>query len=247
MQRKPRSLKLAKFRRVNSTILQQKCLKWAQDNVEALKAVPPMDVDECATDRQEDVWEPLIAIARVAGGNWEQRLRHAAQHMAGSRCDGASETESHQLLAAFQNHFDKQAERADTKTIISSLKEDFADVNHGRGLTSRYIAKLLKPYGIEPRVLKMPDGKTARGYSRNDFEQAFQTYLNDTDPKTPIAKRNCVTKSGNIGDNTLSENVTDASGYVSEDAVLTNENKGGYGVTVQKAAKPDVTGNRLRL
>ena len=60
MQRKPRDMKLAKFRRVDSTVLQRKCLRWAQDNAEAIKAVPPMDVDECATDRQEDVWEPLI-------------------------------------------------------------------------------------------------------------------------------------------------------------------------------------------
>ena len=68
MQRKPRSQKVAKFRRVDGTSLQRKCMRWAQDNAEAIKAVPPMDLDECAADRQEDVWEPLVAIGRVAGG-----------------------------------------------------------------------------------------------------------------------------------------------------------------------------------
>ncbi|MBI4662149.1 MAG: DUF3631 domain-containing protein [Verrucomicrobia bacterium] len=236
MQRKRRSLKLTKFRRVDSTGLQRKCLKWAQDNAEAIKAVPPMDVNECATDRQEDVWEPLVALARVAGGDWETRIRHAAQHMAGSRSDGASETVSHQLLAAFQKYFNEHGEKSATKTFIACMNDvgDFADVNYGRGLTPHYVAKLLKPYGIEPRPLDMPDDKTARGYSRNDFEQAFQTYLNDTDAKTSIAERNSVTKPGNIGENLLFENVTQATGYVSENSVSTNEIKGGYGVTVSK-------------
>jgi hypothetical protein len=250
MQRKPRSLKLAKFRRVDSTVLQRKCLRWAQDNAEAIKAIPPMDVDECATDRQEDVWEPLIAIARVAGGHWEPRIRHAAHRMAGSRSDGASETISHQLLAAFQKYFNEHGEKSAAKTFIACMNEagDFADANYGRGLTPHYVAKLLKPYGIEPRPLNMLDDKTARGYSRNDFEQAFQTYLNDTNPKATNAKRNSVTKPGNIGGNPFLENVTEASGYVSANAVLINDNKGDYGVTDSKPGNaPDTEYEALLL
>lgn len=243
MQRKPRSLKLAKFRRVDSTVLQRKCLKWAQDNAEAIKTVPPMDVDECATDRQEDVWEPLIAIARVAGGDWELRIRHAAQHMAGSRSDGASETVSHQLLAAFQKYFNDHGEKVSTKTFIAWLNEagEFADVNYGRGLTPHYVAKLLKPYGIEPRPLNMPDDKTARGYSRDEFEQPFQTYLDGTDPKTTNAKRNSVIRSENVGENPPFENVIEASGYASENTGLINEYKGGYGVTFSNPDNPPDT------
>ena len=118
MQRKPRSQKLAKFRRVDATILQRKCMRWAQDNAEAIKAVPPMDVDECATDRQEDVWEPLVAIARVAGGDWEKRIRFAAQQLAAGGSDGASETVAHQLLAALQSYF---SEHGDEPTPRRSL------------------------------------------------------------------------------------------------------------------------------
>lgn len=91
----------------------------------------------CNTDRQEDVWEPLIAIARVAGGDWEPRIRFAAQKLASGGSDGASETVAHQLLAALQSYFSEHGDRADTKTIIAVLNEsgDFADVNFGRGLT----------------------------------------------------------------------------------------------------------------
>jgi hypothetical protein len=236
MKRKPRSQKVAKFRRVDATILQRKCMRWAQDNAEAIKAVPPMDVDECATDRQEDVWEPLIAIARVAGGDWEKRIRLAAQHLAAGGSDGASETVAHQLLAAFQSYFSERGDRTDTKTIIAELNEsgDFADVNFGRGLTPHYVARLLKPYGIEPRVHKMNDGKTARGYSRDDCEQAFTTYLSDAPPKGAPVKCNSVTAIETIERNEVLDNVTKANGYTSESAIPTNKNADGNTVTLQK-------------
>jgi hypothetical protein len=236
MQRKPRSQKLAKFRRVDGTIIQRKCMRWAQDNAEAIKAVPPMDIDECATDRQEDVWEPMVAIGRVAGGDWEKRIRFAAQQLAASGSDGASETVAHQLLSALQSYFSEHGDRADTKTIIAALNEsgDFADVNYGRGLTPHYIAKLLKPYGIEPRVHKMNEGTTARGYSRDDCKQAFVTYLFDAPTKNALPKCNSVTTPENIEQNEVFGNVTDGNGYTSENAIPANKIADGYGVTDSK-------------
>jgi len=237
MQRKPRSQKVAKFRRVDGTILQRKCMRWAQDNAAAIKAVPPMDVDECATDRQEDVWEPLVALGRVAGCDWEQRVRLAATRLAGGVSDGASETVAHQLLAALQSFFKEHGDRADTKTIITALNEggDFSDANRGRGLTPHYVAKLLKPYGIEPRVHNMGDGRSARGYCAEDCEHAFSTYLKDSAPQIQISKRNSVTSPANIYRNGIIENVTRGNGYTSENAVSTNEINDGYGVTLSKA------------
>ena len=237
MQRKPRFQEVAKFRRVDGSNLQRKCMRWAQDNAEAIKAIPPMDIDECATDRQEDVWEPLVAIGRVAGGDWEKRIRFAAQHLAGGGSDGASDTVAHQLLASFQLFFTEHGDRADTKTIIAKLTEagDFADVNYGRGLTPHYIAKLLKPYGIEPRSQKMPDSKVLRGYSQEDCQQAFSTYLCDSTPQNPISKRYSATKPENIDRNGVFENATELSGSVSENAVPASVYAGGSGVAFPEA------------
>lgn len=38
------------------------------------------------------------------------------------------------------------------------------------------IARLLKPFGIKARVIKMPDDSTARGYLREDFEDSWNRY-----------------------------------------------------------------------
>lgn len=210
MQRKLRTQKVAKFRHVDGSMLQRKCMRWAQDNAEALRAVPPMDIDECATDRQEDVWEPLVAIGRVAGGDWEKRIRFAATQLAGSRSDGASETTAHQLLESLQAYFAAHGNRVDTRSMIIALNEagDFAGVNHGKGLTPRYVARLLKPYGIEPRNHKMPDGKVLRGYSQDDCQEAFSRYLCDAAHESTVAKGDSATKPENTDQIGISANAT---------------------------------------
>lgn len=240
MQRKARSQKVEKFRprRIDTTDLQRKCMRWAHDNAEAIKALPSIDINECANDRQEDVWEPLVAIARVVGGDWEQRIRLAATQLAGGGSDGASETVGHQLLVALQSFFKDHGDCADTKTIIAALNPDFADLNRGHGLTPHFIAKLLKPYGIEPRVYKI-DGKSARGYSREDCDQAFATYLSETPQRNPVEKCNSVTNPEITGQNQVCENVTAGSGYTSENVVSNRKNEAGYTVTVKKQYEGD--------
>jgi hypothetical protein len=240
MQRKLRSQKVAKFRRVDGGVFQRKCMRWAQDNVAGIKAVPPMDIGECATDRQEDVWEPLVAIARVAGSDWEKRIRFAAQQMAGNGSDGASETVAHQLLVALQSFFAEHGDRADTRTVIAVLKEsgDFDDVNYGKGLTPHYVAKLLKPYGIEPRVYQMPTGKKARGYSCADCQQAFEVYLSGA-AKTAPEMRNSVGTIENIEQNADLQSVTEPNDNASVNAENINKDKGCNVVTVQKPGMPE--------
>jgi hypothetical protein len=139
---------------------------------------------------------------------------------------------AHQLLASLQTYFAEHGDRADTKSVIAALNEagDFADVNYGRGLTPHYVAKLLKPYGIEPRSQKMPDGKVLRGYSQEDCEQAFSTYVFDSTPQNPVSKRYSATKPENIDQNGVFENATEPSGSASENAVPASVYPGGSGV-----------------
>lgn len=245
MHRKLRSRKVAKFRRVDGTSFQRKCMRWAQDNSDAIKAVPPMDVDECASDRQEDVWEPLIAIARIVGADWETLLRRAAKELTNVPSDGASETLSHQLLAAFAEYFAANGDRVSTKGILAALNDggDFADANYGRGLTPHLVAKLLKPYGIESRTIKLPDGSTAKGYTREWFSDAFNTYLS----QTQVSKGNSVTMPVNTGESPDPGKVTKGDGYLSESAALTNKDGPSDAVTFSEPEKVETEQSALDL
>jgi hypothetical protein len=36
---------------------------------------------------------------------------------------------------------------------------------------------MLGRFGIAPKTIKLPDGRTAKGYSLEDFEDAFSRYV----------------------------------------------------------------------
>jgi hypothetical protein len=87
LQRRRRSEKVEKFRRrfvePDAIALATRIEKWALENVETLNALTPQIPDELG-DRAADCWEPLLAIAEVAGSDWGQRARAAAVTIAGA-------------------------------------------------------------------------------------------------------------------------------------------------------------------
>ena len=56
---------------------------WRRSTVEALRYAEPVLPRELS-DRAADVWEPLLAIADLAGGDWPSRAREAATALSGS-------------------------------------------------------------------------------------------------------------------------------------------------------------------
>jgi hypothetical protein len=198
-------------------------MKWVADNMRALEAVGPLDLNECATDRQEDVWEPLVAIARIAGGDWEQRIRSAASHLSGGVSTAATEAIGHQLLSAMRDYFSANGTKAHTKPLIERLNAsgDFSDLNRGRGLTPYFLAQHLKPYGIEPRDVRI-DEVVLKGYERCSFDEAFQTYLSAPALEPAVSKRDNATTPANIEENPLFRKATEPRCSVSENVVATN-------------------------
>src|SRR5262249_26268243 len=49
-------------------------------------------------DRDADVWEPLFAIAQVAGGDWPSRVTAAARWFVGARTDDSADSSGLRLL-----------------------------------------------------------------------------------------------------------------------------------------------------
>ena len=83
LKRKLSSEKVARFRGKDGgelDLLRRKIARFVADNEQRLRDIEP-DMPEAlsaAGDRAPDAWEPLIAIADVAGGAWPQRARSAA-------------------------------------------------------------------------------------------------------------------------------------------------------------------------
>ena len=66
--------------RAETGALRKQLQEWAEQHTEALTDVEPKLPDELS-DRQQDVREPLFAIADAAGGSWPARARDAAKSL----------------------------------------------------------------------------------------------------------------------------------------------------------------------
>jgi hypothetical protein len=63
-------------------VLCRKAARWAHDNVEKLRSSSPK-TPTGLDDRAADAWEPLFAIAHLAGGDWPERACKAALELCG--------------------------------------------------------------------------------------------------------------------------------------------------------------------
>lgn len=159
--------------------LRQKCVRFAADiRLQIQHAEPPLP--EELNDRGQDIWEPLLAIADAAGGNWPKRARQAAVALSGG--DGADDDSFNvQLLADIREVFTvKLCDRIPTVELIEALigmdERPWGEANWGKPITTRWLAAKLKPFGIV-RGTKRSGASTFKGYTLAQFVDVFQRYL----------------------------------------------------------------------
>jgi hypothetical protein len=154
---------------------------WATEVIDRVTGAWP-DIPEGITDRDADVWEPLLAVADVAGGDWPKRARVSAVTLV---TDSKAGTPSLgiRLLADIRTVFAEQAQLP-TATLLhylSALEEaPWGDLK-GKALDGRGLASRLKPYGIERSTIRVGLA-TAKGYRREDFHDAWARYLPSLSP-----------------------------------------------------------------
>ncbi|WP_137820941.1 DUF3631 domain-containing protein [Pseudomonas sp. D(2018)] len=209
-----------------------KLARFAIDNRDAVRQARPAEI-EGLNDRANDAWEPLLAIASVAGGEWPRLARQAAVTLHGLEEEAPSI--GAELLASIRDAFDnRRAERLSTADLLEALAEDeeapWAAWNRGKPMTPHQLAKRLSEFGIKPTTQRIGYKKAAKGYKREQFEEAFRRYLSAGTPKTsvtPLQPSNHAASSDFKGV-TSKQAVTDQNGLKASSDVACN------GVTHQK-------------
>jgi hypothetical protein len=132
-------------------------------------------------DRAADTWEPLVAIADLAGGDWPARARHAATTMTQAEAQQEEDTAASVRLLADLRQVFHDAEALYTSTILKALHQleeaPWADW-YGHPLTTRDLARLLRPYQVESKNLReQGTGQPRKGYARADLHDAWARYV----------------------------------------------------------------------
>jgi hypothetical protein len=189
MHRKLRQERVERLRhrrlRQEVDLLRAQAQAWAAANADALERFE-LDLDGL-DDRLEEAWEPLIAIAELAGGEYPEKARKAAVALATGREEEDSSV-GHRLLANIRDVFGF-SEKMRSAELLHELNgnEDwgYSSWSDGKGITSRSLSNRLRPYGISPRDVKV-DGKAYSGYQREQFTDVWRRYLPPTSPTSPV-------------------------------------------------------------
>ena len=149
-------------------------MTWRESAVKVLKAARPALPEELK-DRAADVWEPLLAIADLAGGEWPARARRAAVALMGTVEDADPTIELLRDIAieVFPGSAD---DIVPTEKILDKLtaNEDrpWATWRRDKPISARGLARLLEPLGVHPVRLSH-----VRGYRRDALDEVIARYL----------------------------------------------------------------------
>lgn len=160
--------------------LKRRCSRWVADHLNEIRAARP-SMPEGLHDRAEDNWEPLLAIADLAGGDWPNLARMAAVALSGGDdTDGGSLRT--QLLADIRGVvMRRSADRISSEDLSAALvaleERPWSEYSRGKPLTKNRLSSLLKPFGVVSKTVDFPDGRSLKGYFLAQFADPFARYL----------------------------------------------------------------------
>ncbi|MBA5846258.1 DUF3631 domain-containing protein [Gordonia amicalis] len=166
-------------------LLREDIAAWAK-SVERQAGSTWPDMPDGVEDRDADVWEALVAVADLAGGQWPDRARTAAVELVKATKNRAASV-GVQLLRDLKTVFE-DAESLGTEAILRKLKEveegPWATIRKGEPLDARGLSSRLGKYGVTPGYV-VADGVKVRGYTASSLRDAWTRYLPPPEPVGP--------------------------------------------------------------
>ncbi|MET7717430.1 DUF3631 domain-containing protein [Streptomyces sp. NPDC005407] len=191
MRRRRPGEKVAEFRTVRDTptlhALRDRLVAWlAPLHAEATDLTPPMPVE----DRAADTWEPLVAVADLAGGQWPDLARAACQAMTKHEAEQDQDSSGLgiRLLVDIRRAFAAEGNPPVIRTsrlldILNKDDETPWPEHTANGLTPRGLQILLKDYGISSANRRFHSDVQAKGFTRLQFTDSWARYCPEPEPE----------------------------------------------------------------
>ena len=172
----------------------RKLARWSLDSIDKLRTAEPKMPDGL-NDRAADAWEPLVAVADLAGGDWPNRARAAALALSGDELAIAKDDNvDTMLLSDIRNAFasrgaDKLSGETLTDHLVGLEGRPWAEWKNSKPLTKNQLSRRLKKYGVVSGAIELGgDEGRLKGYRLEDFEDVFARYL----PSRSVSTRELV-------------------------------------------------------
>jgi hypothetical protein len=165
------------------SIIAEKLSRFALDYSKQVRLARPVLPNELS-DRDQDNWDGLIAIAGCAGDEWVTRATEAAMKLSGAGEEVVST--GSELLSDIQHILKKKrVDKINFADLIQALCDDeeagWATYNRGKSITPRQLSKRLREYGISSKSTRFGYDGVQKSFDSNQFNDAFARYL-----KSPV-------------------------------------------------------------
>ena len=146
------------------------------DHADRIAAERPQ-APETLNDRALDIWEPLLVLADLAGGEWPRLAREAAVRL--SAIAQESSPMSVLLMDVALILTETEGGKMFSRDLVGTLNEigdrPWEVLRRGKRMTELCLANLLRPYGVRPRSVWI-DEQSAKGYAKEDFTDVVGRY-----------------------------------------------------------------------
>jgi hypothetical protein len=158
-------------------------------------------------DRDSDVWEALLTVADLAGGDWPERSRCGAVALVADSKEGIPSL-GVRLLGDLRTIFEGH-DVLSTDSILGALngleESPWGEIANGKPLNARGLARRLRPYGVSSKTFRIGT-TTPKGYAAADFADAWERYVPSSRQKSATSATVDASPSGqgvadNVADN----------------------------------------------
>jgi hypothetical protein len=185
MQRKLAGETCERLRDLGATQFGRRCAEFVEQHRDRIASVRP-EIPAALNDRAADIWEPLLAIADIAGGEWPQLARDAALQLS------ASDNELTPLgyfLKDLRNWIViNKWDRVLSRDIVSSFNpvhdRPWEDLRRGREINEWWLSLQLRGLGLRPKMMRAGEAR-GRGYLFEEVEAVYRRYVPTVE--TPVA------------------------------------------------------------
>jgi hypothetical protein len=165
--------------------------RFVLDRAEEIRKAEP-SFPEDLNDRACDIWEPLFAVADLAGGDWPAKARDAALGLTAIAQEenpigsllldvmvafavGGSDQEKAGIAAPKEG-----GRRVFSRDIVawlnSTTDRPWTAMRKGKEVTELWLAQMLRPYGVKPKTVWIGE-QSAKGYLHDEFSEVFKRYV----------------------------------------------------------------------
>jgi hypothetical protein len=185
MKRRTKTQKLERFRQGRATAeakpIHDAAARFVETHAaeidQAYERVLDSDL-EFLNDRDADIWTPLFVMCEVAiPEQWDGLKRDALTLSAAKAGDDMDDSYALTLLRDIKTVWPMCEEKCETTVLLERVNALEESPWQEHQLSARKLARMLKPFEIEPRTLRFGEKRTAKGYLYAQVQDALERYL----------------------------------------------------------------------